>query len=220
MIRAVLFIVLLWPMLALAQSNRTPLDLDSNQWQKASEGVEYIENLEEEEQVEEEEAPKPRPNIGSNFNAEWLQYLIYGLVITLLLILVIMIILRTNQPVQIKKERVEATSLEEAEENLPDVELQNFYEESVEKGELKIALRVKFLMVLQALIDQDIIIWKKRKTNHEYEQELDEGEVKSNFIEVVKVFEATWYGNKSIERSEFDIIVAQIDQLLSRINER
>lgn len=194
--------------------------LDQKTWSEKADGIDYTEKQPEEEEIEEEAPQKQFDGIGSQFSEfpSWVKPVLFIVLIFLLLVIIGVIIMKARQPANVTVKRAEAKSVEEAEENLPDVELEMLYQKSLDDGSLKIALRIKFLMVLQALIDHEMVVWKKRKTNHAYELEIEAVTIRENFVEVVTIFERVWYGAKPIEQLEFDQVVSSMDGLKNSIN--
>jgi hypothetical protein len=96
--------------------------------------------------------------------------------------------------------------------------LNQIFEEALSQQEFKKALRIKFLMVLQSLIDAKMIIWKKRKTNEQYTRELVDPEILGKFRSVVFAFDDIWYGEVELTDDQFRVLVAGMDALNARIN--
>lgn len=202
---------------------KEPLKLDQETWEQKAGGLDYSENIKPKEPEEQEpdkpaEAQSSPPDSPPLFDAEVLKVILISLLIALLIVVIVMVVIKAKAPATVAKERVAARTLEEAEENLPDVELDQIYEQSLNDGSLRIALRIKFLMVLQTLIDRGLIEWKKRKTNHEYEREIDDTAVRWQFSDIMHTFESVWYGTYELERSEFDRVAGIMQTLKTRLS--
>lgn len=209
-------ILLLLVGLSFVQAKEKDLQIEKETWKNSIEGLEYV--PEEEKPVEPEETEEATdaelPDI-SGF-----KYVAYAVVFVIIVALLIMI-LRNSQPVvKVERERVEAKTLEEAEENLPMVTLNKIYEEALQLSDFKKALRIKFLMVLQTMIDHEMIIWKKRKTNEQYLIELRDASIASMFRGAVQTFDAVWYGEVQITSVQYQAIIAGLDNLNNTISGR
>ena len=67
---------------------------------------------------------------------------------------------------------------------------------NAEKGEQwRVAVRLIYLYALKNLADQDLILVKKGKTNHEYLYEIKEAGFKQPFTDLSFMFDYTWYGH-------------------------
>lgn len=203
----ILLMFLLSSNLVLAEK-KEPLEIDKEAWKASIEHLEY-------EPEQKKIAEKPDFEMP---DLSWLKYVAYiavGIIITLILVA----LLKNARPItDINSERIEAQSLEEAEENLPEVMLNQIFEEALSQQEFKKALRIKFLMVLQSLIDAKMIIWKKRKTNEQYTRELADPEILGKFRSVVFAFDDIWYGEVELTDDQFRVLVAGMDALNARIN--
>lgn len=187
------------------------LRLDPEVWEKSKKEVSY-------DPVKEKEQKAPQTDNNTNWNLSFIQPLLFGLVIAVILIALIIVIRKSRQPAIIKSGRIQANTLAEAEENLPDVTLDKIYQEAIEKGEFKSALRIKFLMILQSMIDAEMIIWKKRKTNEQYLRELTQSELKNSFNHIVLLYDKIWYGYVSLSEDQYHLVIQRINSLNGQLH--
>ncbi len=187
--------------------------IDKETWKRQTKGISYTPEQEEKKERQEEEVyeeardPAPLPDL-SGF--KYIAYVVVGLVIIMLLVMII----KNMRPVsQVATERVEATSIEEAEENLPMVALTKIYQEALDLNDYKRALRIKFLMILQRLIDAEMIVWKKRKTNQQYLLELTDKKILGMFARTVNMFDDIWYGEAHLTLEQYGEMAKEFDQL-------
>ncbi|WP_417873967.1 hypothetical protein [Xanthomarina gelatinilytica] len=187
------------------------LRLDPEVWEKSKKEVSY-------DPVKEKEQTAPQTDNNTNWNLSFIQPLLFGLIIAVILIALIIVIRKSRQPAIIKPGRIQANTLAEAEENLPDVTLDKIYQEAIEKGEFKSALRIKFLMILQSMIDAEMIIWKKRKTNEQYLRELTQSELKNSFNHIVILYDKIWYGSVSLSEDQYHLVIQRINSLNGQLH--
>ncbi len=191
------------------------IQLDQKKWEEWRTEYTYPD-------VKKSEEKKPeitKTEAPSNSNSETIvKYVIIGIVVLILLAVVIAIIMNTRLDQKVTT-RVEAKTIEEAEENLPEVELNDIYQEAIEAGEFKKALRIRFLMVLQLLIDQNHITWKKRKTNVQFANEIESAEIHNIFSSIVSVYDTIWYGETELGQEKFNQTVATIQELTLNLKE-
>lgn len=191
------------------------LAIEKETWQRNTKELSYTpeqkEKIDESDHMSDNEAP----SIPDLSGFKYVAYALVAFVIILLLVLII----RNIRPVsEVGQERIEASSIEEAEENLPMVALTKIYQEALDVNDYKRALRIKFLMILQRLIDADMIIWKKRKTNQQYLKEINDVGVLPMFRSAVNVFDDVWYGETMISATQYGQIVEQFDLLKAKIS--
>ncbi len=103
-----------------------------------------------------------------------------------------------NLPVQEYKE------IDLEEEHIEDVDVESEYEKALRLGDYRMALRMRFLMVLQQMSVNNDIDWKYEKTNRDYASELRGTALFSGFKTISGIFEWVWYGNYEITKEEFD----------------
>jgi len=191
------------------EANSDTLHLDKSLWESKIQDMDFSEGAKKKEHETQklDNLPAPSSSNGlSQLDLESVKTILFAILILAALIIIILIIKNAKAPATIGKQRLEATSLEEAEENLPDVELNNLLDEATESGNWKVALRIQFLMLLQELIYSNMIQWKKRKTNQQYGDEITDKAIQSEFLKTVNVFDPAWYGNHPLNETEFQSV--------------
>lgn len=88
-------------------------------------------------------------------------------------------------------------------ENIHEMDFDALIREALEKGKYRDGIRLLFLKSLKILTDKQLIYWQAGKTNHDYVEELSEGELKINFNELSFYFDYAWYGNFSVNEDTF-----------------
>ncbi|MFM7683544.1 MAG: hypothetical protein ACKO7P_12505 [Bacteroidota bacterium] len=79
-------------------------------------------------------------------------------------------------------------------------------------------IRIYFTMILQLLIAQEIIKWKREKTNHEYLFEMKSGSIKKPFSDCIRIFDLVWYGEYELDKNRFEKIQMRFQTLLNDLN--
>lgn len=166
----------------------------------------------------------PKPHIEPVEWSEntWSQLEFYGIAFSIILVILVIVFLWRMQKnrergLRAISNRVEASSLEEAEENLPDLALNQLLQEVLAQEDYRSALRVRFLMLLQALIDAQWIEWARFKTNFAYAQSLKNTTIRRGFILLIQQFDAIWYGHQMPDQATYLKIDQAIEQLLLQI---
>ncbi len=88
--------------------------------------------------------------------------------------------------------------------------------EAIKNGDFRLALRYRYLLVLQHLIDRKLILWKSSKTNYDYQKELRETTFIAPFTEVTRIYNFVWYGHLDLDATsygEFEQAFNKLDQL-------
>lgn len=203
--------------------SENPVQLDKAKWEQLKDEVKYAEDPKE--KKDEEKEQEEQVENGETFTSPDLPdlsgvgYVLIAIVIVVLIIAIIMLVNQSNKSASVEVKRKQANSIEEAEEELPDVELTDLYQEQIDKGEWRLALRVKFLMILQDLMDRKHIVWHKRKTNQQFAQEIKTANIKQAFTLLASTFDRVWYGDNVLSENDFDATILQLDTLHTQLHE-
>lgn len=224
--RYCLLLVLVFSFAMKGFSSNDPVKLDKAKWEQLREEVQYAEDPKEKKDEEEKEPESfeetengeviDSPNLP---NLSGLGYVLIAVIIVILLIAIILLVNQSNKSASVEVKRKQANSLEEAEEDLPDVELTDLFQEQIDKGEWRLALRVKFLMILQDLMDRKHIIWHKRKTNQQFAREIKSVNIRIAFTMLASTFDLVWYGDNVLSETDFDATIGELDKLHTQLHE-
>ena len=199
------------------------LHIDSSSWESKAKDYDFSETVDQQEAAEQKEhSVSESSDWGRYFDflgERWFRILFVSLAIGVIMFLVIMAIVRSKAAAKIDGEKVVAQTLDEAEDNLPDVELHQLLNNATAAGEWKVALRIHFLMLLQQLIHAELIRWRKRKTNREYIDEIREELVKSDYTKAVAVFDPVWYGTQTLDKTRFEDVRRVIQDLTQQLKD-
>lgn len=198
--------------------------LDQEKWEDLKERIQYSEKLEKKELEDPADFDDTTDTTPTRSNVDLpnlsgLGYVLIAIVILALISAIIFLVKQSNKTASVAVKRKQATSLEEAEEDLPDVELTDLFQDQVKKGEWRLALRVKFLMILQDLIDQNHIVWLKRKTNQQFVTEIKDTSIRLTFSMLAGTFDHVWYGDETLSELQFSATIAELDKLHHKLNE-
>ena len=86
-------------------------------------------------------------------------------------------------------------------------------EDSLRRQDFRLALRYRYLMVLQLLIRRDLIVWKSSKTNFDYQKELSNSPYLGPFTEVTRIYNFVWYGHFDLDEATYSELKNAFDHL-------
>lgn len=92
---------------------------------------------------------------------------------------------------------------QDLQENIHELNFDEIIRKSENQKDFRLAVRYQFLFILKKLADQKIINWNPEKTNKDYISELKSADSKSNFKEVVYIFENVWYGEFEVDEQRY-----------------
>jgi hypothetical protein len=95
-------------------------------------------------------------------------------------------------------------------ENMP-LNYQQLFQESLMNGDLRMAIRYKYLILLQLLTKAQLISFHPEKTNAEYRREIKNSELAEHFAYVSYIYNHVWYGAFDITKHDFDMAVTAFD---------
>lgn len=81
--------------------------------------------------------------------------------------------------------------------------LKSLAEEALKNQDFRLALRYRYLLVLQQLIHRKLIVWKSSKTNYDYQKELWETPFFGPFTEVTRIYNFVWYGHFDLDEKAY-----------------
>ena len=179
----------------------THVELDPDKWDKLRRGLDY------------NEAPPPeidpstynvQPPVGLGIWMEMLKIFLFILLIAALVFLIVRLILNSKKSDGIPKKSTQG----EKEEKLPTAlstmeQLWEHYHKAKDAGDYRECLRVLYQISLKKLAENGWIITRAEKTNTEYLNELQSGEVADEFARLTQVHEYSWYGDTTIEAKDF-----------------
>ena len=92
---------------------------------------------------------------------------------------------------------------EEIIENIHEIDFKEKLMNAEKNKDFRSAIRYQFLNVLKKLSDKKQIDWNTEKTNHDYLKELKTESSKTNFAELLYIFEYVWYGEFNINEEMY-----------------
>ncbi|WPR73969.1 DUF4129 domain-containing protein [Algoriphagus sp. NG3] len=86
-------------------------------------------------------------------------------------------------------------------------------EEALRNQDFRLALRYRYLSVLQQLIRRKLIVWKSSKTNFDYQIELKETPFVEPFTEVTRIYNFVWYGHFDLDAEAYGALEVAFNHL-------
>lgn len=93
---------------------------------------------------------------------------------------------------------------QDLQENIHEINFAQTIENFERKEDYRSAVRYHFLSVLKKLSDKKLIGWNPEKTNKDYLSELSKTHLKSNFQELIYIFDHIWYGEIEVDKDNYD----------------
>ena len=103
-------------------------------------------------------------------------------------------------------------------ENIKEVDLASMLTEAIVDGDMRLAIRIHYLLVIQAFTNKEVLDWKPHKTNRTYVAEMNGHPLQASFKEVSDIFDFVWYGVTDVSDQNYETIQSQFSSLLNKIN--
>lgn len=175
-----------------ARSDGPSLSTDSVAWQEAIDGRVYLEESDPDlESID-------RPEI----DLDWLKYPLVFILIGIVVFLLVKILDgKSNQ--KVPSEEMMIQSLEQMEETIGSADLGALLQQAIEQARFRLALRIRYLMVLKDLDEKGWIQHHKDKTNRTYVRELADQPIQEEFKNLTRLFERVWYGESAFTARDY-----------------
>lgn len=103
-------------------------------------------------------------------------------------------------------------------EDIASIDFDQLLKEALVKNDYRLALRLKFLIILNKLTQTEKIKWKPYKTNRIYIRELKNTPHQSNFRNIANIFEYIWYGVSDVNLREYEAFSLEFESFLNSIS--
>jgi hypothetical protein len=195
---------------------------DEARWKEIVNGVTYDEDSPEkketekkEEEAEEEESSGP---ILPAISPQILQFIGFGLVFLLFAYILYYVSSNTKLSQGVKSAKV--TDVAAPVENIEELEIDGMLRNALANGDLRLAIRIHYLLLLKKLNEVGLITWKKDKTNSEYLSELYG---RNMFFDEVRsltlAYEMVWYGERSVTSESFERLSGSFESINRQIGQ-
>ena len=105
----------------------------------------------------------------------------------------------------------------QSEDDIHLTDLEKAYNDAIAAGNFRLAIRISYLMTIRELSEQQLIKWKKEKTNREYIFEMMNNAAISHFREITNLFERIWYGEAELNETVFRVINPRFSSFIAEI---
>ena len=112
-------------------------------------------------------------------------------------------------------EEDDLTNIERLEEELDKRNVDPYLVKAEKDENYHLAVRLHFLALLKQLHEQQLIQWKKDRTNRAYLNQVRNQDHYSSFRQLTLTFERVWYGNYHPSGTEYQTIKEQFDSYRS-----
>lgn len=142
----------------------------------------------------------------------------YVAAFALLMVIVMLVIKGKISPLATDLSNKNSFAYTEDEALLNHPDLEGLVNEALRNNDYRKALRYSYLNCIKTLSDQNKINWQPDKTNSDYAKELNEAGLKPDFINITRWYNRVWYGNFSIEATQFSELRVSFEKFKNHPN--
>lgn len=178
------------------------LHISRQNWKKTIGDKNYTETF---------EIPKTNPRFNFNPSLSWIKSdssrIIFTIIVIGILVFLLYLLLK-NKVFNFNKKINNKTIYQEFSEDtdINELDLESIFEKLMKEMKYRFAIRIRFLMALKMLVNQELLIWEKDKTNGDYIRELAKTDMVHDFRQLVMIYERIWFSEIEITASDFRIL--------------
>ena len=139
---------------------------------------------------------------------EWVDWILKGLAVTIIIVVIYLIVKsilnKEGQWIFGKSSDKRLLKIEDIEKNLHLIDFEKLIQETIQKGESRLAIRYYYLWLLKKMTEKNIIVWDLEKTNSDYVREIQSAALKEKFIYLSYIYNNIWYGAFEIDNATFE----------------
>jgi Domain of unknown function (DUF4129) len=102
-------------------------------------------------------------------------------------------------------------------EDIASIDLNAMLKDALKSNDYRMAIRLRYLLILQSMAKNNIIRWAPEKTNRNYVNESSGSQLNNEFKSITRVFEHVWYGNEIIGETKYQGIEPLFIDLNSKV---
>lgn len=163
---------------------------------------------------------KPTEDEGSDWlgyliTSDWFRYLILTLMIAVLLFAVIRIAV-SNRLLMFSGRKRSANA--EEDELLQKENLASMIQEAEAQNNFRVAVRYRYMKVLQDMDERKIISLNAQNTNWDYVNRMGSHPLKNKFLLLTRAYEYVWYGEFELNTEQYGYLKTEFQQFENSIN--
>lgn len=141
--------------------------------------------------------------------------LIWGLLILVVGYAVYRLVIGERSSIFGRSSRKQGEEVTAVVEDINETNWEKLLDEAAKAGNLRLAVRYSYMLLLQMLERSELIQYRQDKTNYQYASELADTSYKQPFRQLSRQYEYTWYGNFPISENSY---AEYIDTLMTLKN--
>lgn|SRR5690554_3812918 len=153
---------------------------------------------------------------GINLPPGWQQLVeivIYGILIGFALYILVKFLMGNQAASFFSRKSKTVAPIDIQEEHIQNIDLDAYITKALKEENYRLAIRYMYLKSLKLLSQNNLIEWNHEKTNSDYYNEIENGELKSRFNRISYWYDHIWYGEFTLDKSGFENAEKDFNQL-------
>lgn len=194
---------------------------DDEKWKEVVRDVTFDEDPEKKEFKKKDAKPEKQSNSGFTLPAvdPGILKVISFVVVFILFALIVYLVLRNTKVSQPVK-KMKATDAAALVENIEELDTDDLLKHALSSEDLRLAVRVHYLLLLKKLNEVGLIAWKKDKTNRDYLSEIyGRNSCYDDVRNLTLAYEFVWYGERSVSSEAFQRLSGEFESVNRQISQ-
>ncbi|HEX8059309.1 MAG TPA: DUF4129 domain-containing protein [Cyclobacteriaceae bacterium] len=189
---------------------------DQKKWKEVTGSMNYDEAAEKEKK--EKDKRKPKEGWNFNFGIPPATMRVISFIVVFVLFAFILYYVAQNTKFKQKIKKTTEANVAGPVENIEELDTGDLLRQAMESEDLRMAVRIRYLLLLKKLNEVGLIVWKKDKTNREYLSELyGRDDFYENVRGLTLAYELVWYGERSVSSESFQRLNGEFESVNNRI---
>lgn len=192
-----------------------PRPFEEEKWKEATKNLDYTE--------EPEEVKKNKKDSSPLISGQFFEFLagvfnIVAVIVAFFILAYLVYLLAENYYFEPRRQKASRdVMIENLEDYIHDIDLDALLAETLKNENYKLAIRIQYLMVIKLLSNQNLIRWKRQKTNGEYLSEIFGNTNFTDFQKATGVYERVWFGDVNLDKEKYNLLQPGFSKLIARL---
>lgn len=141
------------------------------------------------------------------------EIVIYGILVGFALYILVKFLMGNQAASFFSRKSKSVAPINIQEDHIQNIDLDAYITKALQEENYRLAIRYMYLKSLKLLSQNNLIEWNHEKTNSDYYNEIENGELKSSFNKISYWYDHIWYGEFTLDKSGFENAEKDFNQL-------
>ncbi len=156
--------------------------------------------------------------VGAFFSSGIGQILMWGLLILVVGYAVYKLIIGERSGIFGRSSKNQGEDVSAVVEDINETNWEKLLESAQKEGNLRLAVRYSYMLLLQVLQRSELIQYRNDKTNYQYASELTDTPYKQPFRQLSRQYEYAWYGNFPMTEHSYEEYIGTLMNLKKKLD--